>query len=530
MYKIIFILIVSLLILTTETKSQVFNDQVYKFSKVLSLVKTFYVDSVNQDDLLENAIVGMLKELDPHSIYISKDEVDEMNEPLQGNFEGVGIQFNILNDTIVVISPISGGPSDKLGILAGDRIVVIEGKNVAGIGIKNKDVVSKLKGEKGTIVNVGIWRKGFKDVLDFAIIRDKIPIYSIEAAFMATPDAAYIKLNRFAATTMSEFSQAMDKLKKLGAKNLILDLQGNSGGYLNTAIELADNILGENKLIVYTLGVSSPKQEYSSTSSGGFTEGKIIILVDEGSASASEIVSGAIQDWDRGLILGRRTFGKGLVQRPFNLPDGSLIRLTIARYFTPTGRLIQKDYEGGYNEYSKDIINRYNHGELSNEDSIHFPDSLKFKTLILKRNVYGGGGIMPDFFIPIDTSNYSSYYRDLVRKGILNKFVLTYIDENRKALSVEHPEFAKYRDNYMVSDKLLDELTAFAEKEKLPMNKEEYNKSKEDIRTQLKALLARDLWDSSEFYEIMNIKNEAYLKAVELMKNTSDYNKMLGVK
>lgn len=530
MNKVIIVLIVSLFVFVSNTKSQVFNDQIYKFSKVLSLVKTFYVDSVNQDQLLEDAIVGMLKELDPHSIYITKDEVDEMNEPLQGNFEGVGIQFNILNDTIVVVSPIAGGPSEKLGILAGDRIVTIEGKNVAGNGIKNKDVVEKLRGEKGTIVNVGIWRKGFKDNLDFAIVRDKIPIYSIDAAFMATPDAGYIKLNRFAATTMSEFNQAMDKLKKLGAKNLILDLQGNSGGYLNTAIELADNILGANKLIVYTEGINSPKQEYTSTSRGGFTDGKIIILVDEGSASASEIVSGAIQDWDRGLIIGRRTFGKGLVQRPFNLPDGSMIRLTIARYFTPTGRLIQKDYDGGYNEYSKDIINRYNHGELSNSDSIHFPDSLKFKTLVLKRNVYGGGGIMPDYFIPIDTTNYSTYYRDLVRKGILNKFILTYIDNNRKLLATEYPDFSKFRDKYIVSDKLLDELTAFAEKEKLTLKSDEFNKSKEDIRTQVKAMLARDLWNSSEFYEVMNIKNEAYTKAIELMKNTSEYNKMLGIK
>ena len=530
MNKLILFLIVLLVTFATEAKSQVFNDQVYKFSKVLSLVKTFYVDSVNQDDLLEDAIVGMLKELDPHSIYITKDEVDEMNEPLQGNFDGVGIQFNILNDTIIVVSPISGGPSEKLGILAGDRIVTIEGANVAGNGIKNKDVVAKLRGEKGTIVNVAIWRKGEKELLDFAIVRDKIPIFSIDAAFMATPDAGYIKLNRFAATSMNEFSLAMDKLKKQGAKNLILDLQGNSGGYLNIAIELADNILGEKKLIVYTEGISSPKQEYTSTSSGGFTEGKIIILVDEGSASASEIVSGAIQDWDKGLILGRRTFGKGLVQRPFNLPDGSMIRLTIARYYTPTGRLIQKDYEGGYNEYSKDIINRYNHGELSNADSIHFPDSLKYKTLVLKRNVYGGGGIMPDFFIPIDTTNYSSYYRDLVRKGILNKFILTYIDANRKSLSIEYPEFSKFRDNYIFSDKLLDELTAFAEKEELKLKPEEFNESKEDIRTQAKALLARDLWDSSEFFEIMNIKNDAYLKAVELMNNTTEYNKMLGIK
>lgn len=522
------LLLIIFISISVYANSQALNDQVYKFSKLLSLVKTFYVDSVNQEELVEEAIIGMLNHLDPHSIYISKKEVDEMNEPLQGNFEGIGVQFNILNDTIMVVSPTPGGPSEKLGILAGDRIVTIEGKNVAGVGIKNKDVLEKLRGEKGTQVKVGIFRKGTKDILDYTITRDKIPIYSLDAAYLAASEIGYIKLNRFAQTTMDEFNQAMDKLKKQGAKHLILDLQGNSGGYLNISIDLADNFFNERKLMVYTQGISSPKYEYNSTSNGGFTNGKVIVLVDEGSASASEIVSGALQDWDRGVIIGRRTFGKGLVQRPFNLPDGSMIRLTIARYFTPTGRSIQKPYEEGFTQYSKDIINRYNNGELSNEDSIHFPDSLKYKTLVNKRNVYGGGGIMPDIFIPIDTSSYSNYYRDLIRKGILNKFILTHIDNNRNLLKSSYTDFNKFKNEYVVSDKMLNELVEFAEKEKLPKNNDEFDKSKDDIKVQIKALIARDLWDTSEFFEVMNIKNDAYLKALEVIANDNLYNKIIG--
>ncbi|OFY73322.1 MAG: peptidase S41, partial [Bacteroidetes bacterium RIFOXYA12_FULL_33_9] len=380
--------------------SQEFNNSVFKLSKVLNLISTFYVDTVNQDQLTEEAIIGMLKFLDPHSIYISKEEVEEMNEPLEGNFEGVGVQFNILNDTIVVVSPIPGGPSEKVGIQAGDRFVTINGENVAGIGIRNNDVVEKLRGAKGTTVNVGMKRKGTKEILDFTITRDKIPIYSLDASYMINKEVGYIKLNRFAATTMEEYYKAVENLKANGAKHLIIDLQDNSGGYLNTSIDLADEFLKDQKLIVYTEGVKSPKHEYKATGRGNFEEGKVIVLVNEGSASASEILSGALQDWDRGVVIGRRTFGKGLVQRPFNLPDGAMIRLTIARYYTPTGRLIQKSYEGGFNDYSRDLINRYNSGEFLSEDSIHFPDSLKYKTLQNSRNVYGGGGIMPDIFIP----------------------------------------------------------------------------------------------------------------------------------
>ena len=450
-----------------------------------------------------------------------------MNEPLQGNFEGVGVQFNILNDTIIVVSPIAGGPSEKVGIQAGDRFVTINGKNVAGIGIKNQDVVDKLRGAKGTTVDVGMKRRGTKEILDFRITRDKIPIYSLDASYMINNEVGYIKLNRFAATTMEEYYKAVEKLKAKGAKNLIFDLQGNSGGYLNIAIDLADEFLKEDKLIVYTEGTHSPKEQYKSTNKGNFQDGRVIFLIDEGSASASEIVTGAIQDWDRGLIIGRRSFGKGLVQRPFNLPDGSMIRLTIARYYTPTGRLIQKSYEEGYNDYSRDLVNRYNKGELLNEDSIHFPDSLKFKTMLYKRNVYGGGGIMPDIFVPIDTTSISDYYRNIVRKGVLNKFVLTYTDKNRKDILAKYPTFEEFKTKFDVSDEILNALIADGEKEKITFVKEDFEKAKSLIQTQIKALIARDVWDSSEFYEIFNVENNALTEAIKVISDPVQYKKIL---
>lgn len=528
-------------VLPSQSYSQVFNEHLYKFSKVLGLVNTFYVDTIQQKKMVENAIIEMLHKLDPHSIYISKDDVKAMNEPLQGNFEGIGIQFNILNDTIYVISAISGGPSEKLGIRAGDRIVEIEGENMAGTGIKNKDVVSKLRGKKGTVVTVGITRRNVKDLLEFTITRDKIPIHSLDAAYLIDNNSGYIKINRFSASTLREFNEALARLKiesmegsyKLKGdssntlSHLILDLRGNSGGYLNAAIDLADHFLDSRKLIVYTEGINSPKRLYKSSSKGNFKDGKVIVLVNEYSASASEIVSGAIQDWDRGVIIGRRTFGKGLVQRQYNLPDSSMIRLTIARYYTPTGRLIQKAYSKGYQDYSRDIINRYNSGELTNEDSIHFPDSLKYKTLQYNRTVYGGGGIMPDIFVPLDTTDYTDYYRDMVRKGIINTFVLNYIDKNRKKLEKEYPDFDIYNKAFVVNDDLLFELLEYAEKEELEKNEEEFEISKDDIRLVVKALIARDMWETSEYFEIMNTKNETFQKALEVLKNKMLYNKLL---
>ena len=510
----IFVAIVNV---TLNGQMRLFNENSYKFGKALDYINSYYVDTTNQPKLVESAIIGMLKELDPHSSYMTAKEVKEMNEPLQGNFEGIGVSFQILSDTIYIINPIAGGPSEKIGVLAGDKIIKIDGKNVAGIKITNNDVFAKLRGNKGTKVTISVLRKGSSELLDYTITRDKIPIYSIDATYMVNSETGYIKLVRFAQTSGKEFENAMEKLQKQKMKNLILDLTDNGGGYLEEAVFLADQFLDAKKLIVYTQGVHSPKQEYSSTSRGMFEKGNLVILIDEGSASASEILSGAIQDWDRGVIVGRRSFGKGLVQRPLFFEDGSMLRLTIARYYTPSGRLIQKPYENGVEAYEKDLINRYNNGELSNKDSIHFPDSLKRYTLVEKRVVYGGGGIMPDYFVPIDTSHYSVYYRDLVRKGILNKFVLSFIDQNRAKLKSSFPDFASYKSNFN-TDTVFTKLITYAETDGLKPNQDDINKSKSEITMLLKAYIARDLWDSNEFCQIVNEDNAMLKQALQVIQ------------
>lgn len=529
MLKVKFIITVFAILVSLFGFSQI-NTQAsaYKLSRVLDIINLFYVDSVKNDKLVEAAIIEMLKELDPHSVYVSQDEVKEMNEPLEGNFEGVGIQFNIYNDTIMVVNPIPGGPSEKLGIRAGDRIIKIDGENVAGVQIKNNDVFKKLRGKKGTLVAVAISRKGEKNLIDFTIERDKIPIYSLDASYMVDKEIGYIKLNRFSATTMTEFGEAITKLKTLGVKDLILDLSGNGGGYLNTAVDLADQFLEDKKMVVYTQGINSPRSDYRATNAGEWGNGRLIVLVDEGSASASEIVSGAIQDWDRGLIVGRRTFGKGLVQRPFNLTDGSLIRLTVARYYTPAGRLIQKSYEKGYNEYSKDIVNRYNNGELIHADSIHFPDSLKFQTLNSKRNVYGGGGIMPDIFVPLDTTLYTDYYRSIMRKGLANRYVMSYLDNNRNSLKEKYPDFNKFKTEFEVDNVMLDSLISLATKNDIPKKDDELEKSKSDFKIIIKAMIANNLWNNSEYFEILNPSRPEYMKAIEVLRDKKGYSKKLS--
>jgi carboxyl-terminal processing protease len=424
------------------------SDNAIKIETLIRYVDRYYVDSVNDKKLIENAIRNFLKELDPHSVYLTKEELEEMNEPLIGNFEGIGIQFNILNDTILVISPISGGPSEKLGIMAGDKIVKINGENVAGTGITNSDVTKKLRGQKGTKVEVSIQRRDVKKIVDYTITRDKIPIFSVDASYMVNPEIGYIKVNRFSATTMDEFRKSLEALRTSGMKHLVLDLRGNSGGYLSTAIELADEFLSDNKMIVYTNGRSFPKDERYATGKGGFESGKLAVLVDNGSASASEIVAGAVQDWDRGLIVGRRTFGKGLVQKPYNLPDGSAIRLTIQRYYTPTGRCIQKPYE----EYKDDYFHRLERGEFFSQDSIRMPDSLVYYTPH-KRKVYGGGGIIPDEFVPVDTTYNSDFLSELSRKGVFYQFAIRYVDENRKKIQKSYPDFESFKNNFTIESK-----------------------------------------------------------------------------
>lgn len=495
-----------------------------KFAQLLSHIGSSYVDEVDQAKLVEEAIVQMLKKLDPHSIYISKEDLEEMNEPLVGNFDGIGIRFNIHKDTILVVSPISGGPSEKLGIRAGDKIIEIEGASVAGVGIKNKDVMEKLRGDRGTKVKVSIARSGVKNLLTFNITRDKIPIYSVDASYMVTPSVGYIKVNRFSATTMTELREGLTDLKSKGMEHLILDLQGNGGGYLKTAIDMSDEFLDENKLIVYTEGKAFPRNNTHAKNPGMFEKGKLVVLIDEGSASASEIVSGAVQDWDRGLVIGRRSFGKGLVQRPVNLPDSSAVRLTISRYYTPSGRCIQKPYDEGVDEYRKEKSTRFANGELSTTDSISFPDSLKFYTNG-KRIVYGGGGIMPDVFVPLDTNFQSQYYSRLWNKGVYNSFIYEYLDRNRQALMNDYPDFQSFKKNFEVDQSLVDELVAFGEKEEVPFDKEGYEKSKEHIHARLRAQIAQNLWDTSAFYEIMNTMSPAYQKAILVLQDGT-YEKM----
>jgi len=504
-------------------KSQMISQEAFKFIKAMEWINNYYVDTVHEDKLVEEAIIEMLQELDPHSTYLSKEEVKEMNEPLQGNFEGIGVSFNILNDTIFIISTIPGGPSEKVGIQAGDKIIKIEKENVAGTGITNSQVIKRLRGDKGTKVDVTILRKNEPKPLEFTITRDKIPIFSLDASYMIDKKTGYIKLNRFASTTNDEFISALKDLQKKDMESLILDLTGNGGGYLDEAVKLADEFLKKDRLIVYTEGVNSPKREYFATSSGEMEKGHLVVLVDEGSASASEIVSGALQDWDRAVIVGRRTFGKGLVQRPLLLPDGSMIRLTIARYYTPTGRLIQKPYEEGVEEYQKDLLNRYKEGQLTSKDSIHFPDSLLYRTLVNERKVYGGGGIMPDYFVPIDTSNQSDYYRNLIRKGILNRFVLNYIDKERISLEKEYTDFSDFKGEYEITDGFMHELVVFAESEGLPASEEGLEISGDKISLLLKAYIARDLWDTSEFYEIYNQGDPIVQKATEVLNNWERY-------
>jgi carboxyl-terminal processing protease len=516
------------LLISIQGFSQVLNENTYKLGRTLGLIDAWYVDSTDINKLTETTIVEMLRTLDPHSVYISAKDVKEMNEPLNGNFEGIGIQFNLLRDTIIVIEPISGGPSKKVGLLAGDRIIVINGEKVAGIGISTTGVRTRLMGMKGTKVNLSVFRKGEKGILDFTIIRDKIPINSLDAAYMLDKETGYVKLNKFAATTTKEFMNAVDSLRKNNMKNLVLDLRSNGGGYMVAATDIADKFFSDKKLLVYIRGRKNPRQDYMSEGKGTLSDTRIAVLTDEGSASASEILAGAVQDWDRGVIVGRRTFGKGLVQNGFYLTDGSMIRLTIARYYTPTGRLIQSPYNEGYDKYLENFYKRYTDGELITADSTHFPDSLKFRTLVNKRTVYGGGGIMPDMFIPADTSKYSDYYRGLVRKGVVNSFTLEYSDKNRKKLASEYKTFEDFKKRFSFSP---DEIAAFikkAEDSGVKYNEQQFAISKGEVLNVMKALIASNMWQINEYFRILNEDDVVIQKALQVVSDKVAYNKILG--
>lgn len=478
-----------------------------------------YVEDVDFESIVETAIVNMLEEMDPHSVYIPAEDLQAADEPLNGNFEGVGIQFNIFKDTIMVVSPISGGPSEKLGIMAGDRIVTVDGELVAGIGVTNKDVQRLLKGPKGTLVTVGIKRGNESDLITFEIIRDKIPIYSVDASFMVTPEIGYIKVNRFAKTTMTEMYSAFLKLKRAGMKDLVLDLQGNGGGMLRTAIQMADEFLSEDKLLVYTEGRMFPRENTRARIPGRFEKGRLVVLIDQGSASASEIVSGAVQDWDRGLIVGRRSFGKGLVQRPVRLTDDSAVRLTVQKYYTPAGRCIQKSYEEGVEEYRKEKYQRFESGELMSMDSLELPDSLKYATRITGRTVYGGGGILPDVFVPLDTTDNSAYFSSILRKGLDSRFALSYVDSLRTELESEFPTEDEFMEKFEVDEAMSADFQEFLTAEGIEWDADGWTRSGNAITLRLKAMIGRNLVEPSTFYRVISGLNESLQKAVTILED-----------
>ncbi|HNF48278.1 MAG TPA: S41 family peptidase [Chitinophagales bacterium] len=499
------------------------NAQMYqqKMGTFLNLLDNYYVEDVNVDSLVEIGIREILKSLDPHSVYMDATETKKANEPLEGNFEGVGVQFQIYQDTIQIVHVIEGGPSKKVGIQDGDKIIFVDTANVAGVGITNDGVFKKLRGKKGTHVTVKIKRYGENDLLDFEIIRDKIPIYAIEAKYMASPDIGYVKLSRFSATATEETQQAIDSLKKAGAKKIILDLTDNGGGYLNQAHALSDLFLENGKLVVYSSGRSQPRIDLNATEAGDFEKGDLVIMVNQNTASASEIVSGAVQDWDRGLIVGRRTYGKGLVQKGYTLPDMSMVRLTMAHYYTPSGRNIQKSYAKGIEKYHEDIEDRYESGELFDEKKLKLTDSTQYFTAD-KRVVYGGGGITPDIFVPMDTLWNSKYYQKLVRTGSFNQFTLVYINDNRVAMQKKYPTADAYIKNFSIDDSLLQKFYAFAKDKKAePDSAEVWSQSIPTIKSQLKGLIGQDLFNSSVYWQVTNLQNPIYVRALNAFTDGS---------
>ena len=564
-----------------EAKAQkienIYSLQVQKMNRLLQIINFYYVDTVDFEKIVEKGTVEMLKELDPHSSYIPKKDVARTNEPLQGNFEGIGVSFQIIKDTITVIEPIAGGPSEQIGIRAGDKIVIIDDSVATGKVATNSWVFSKLRGKKGTKVVVKIKRSNNPELLTFTIIRDKIPVHSVEAYFMINKDLGYIQLHRFSQTTIDEFTQAMAELKNEGMKNLILDLRGNTGGYMNTAVDIVNEFIPKDRLVLYTQNnQTGNKQTYKTTKHGTFERGKLVILIDEYSASASEIVSGAIQDWDRGIIVGRRSFGKGLVQIPTILPDSSTVRLTVSRYYIPSGRCVQKPYENT-EDYSRDLIKRYNAGELTSADSIHFPDSLKYYTEG-RRVVYGGGGVMPDVFVPMDTTKVSEYYWKLYRNNIFNQFVLSYMEQHKDNLLQQYPDINSFDEKYKIDKATMKEFTDYALKENVKdsisfdfnsyldrfvaLNKDTLNKIFTSYKTvkdnnsfqkmladyideemekrkkidetfntnayierQLKTLMARSLYGSNKSSKIWLTMDETYKRAIEIINDNSMFKK-----
>lgn len=496
-------------------------DQVKKLQMAQIAITSLYVDSVDQNKLTEDAINGMLSKLDPHSSYTNAKDTKKLNEPLNGNFEGIGVSFNMVKDTLLVLQVISKGPCEKAGVQAGDRIIAVNGIKIAGVKMDRDSIMTKLRGPKGTIANLQIVRRGAQGILNFRVVRDKIPLNTVDAAYMISPTAGYIHLDSFGATSGREVHDKILELQKKGMTDLILDLSMNGGGYLNAAQEVASEFLPDGSMIVYTDGRMAPRQELRSEGYGLMqTNGRIVVLVDEFTASAAEIVTGAVQDYDRGTIIGRRTFGKGLVQRPIDLPDGSMIRLTVSHYYTPSGRCIQKPYKKGEkSEYDRDLEDRYTRGELTSIDSIHLDSTKVYKTLVKGRTVYGGGGIMPDIFVPLDTTTYVPYYRTLRRYNIINDWTLRYVDENRKQLKRKYRTFEDYEKNFVVPTSLTDSIMAEGKRKKVePKDDKELQSALSDLRFTLKATIAYDLWDRNEYFKLVNKRSDIVKRALEFLK------------
>ena len=511
-------------IITATAAAQQFMPA-HKLQYAEQAISKLYVDSVDQDKLVEDAIVGMLKSLDPHSSYTNAKETQELNEPLEGSFSGIGISFNMATDTLYIIETIGGGPSERVGILPGDRIIKVNDTVIAGVKMLNSDIMKRLRGPKGTDVDVTILRYegATPDTIDFRITRDDIPIFSVDAAYIVEPGIGYIRLNKFGAETHKEFVEAANKLKEEGMKDLILDLSDNGGGYLQASVDILGELLPSGSLAVFTEGRNNPKYEYFAFPSGKkplLNDGRLVVMMNQFSASASEITAGAIQDWDRGVVVGRRSFGKGLVQRPVPFPDGSMMRLTVAHYYTPTGRDIQKPYtKGDADAYANDILDRFNSGELMHADSIKYIDSLKVKTLRLARPIYGGGGISPDRFVGIDTTENTKYYRQVMAKGLINRFAIKTVDKDRKEILAKYPTDAEFLKGYSISDAQLQELFDLATEEKIEFNAEEADLSKPLFSMVLKGLIGRDIYDSSTYFKVYNERDPMFHKALEVIRS-----------
>ena len=480
-------------------------------------ISALYVEDVDEKKIVEQAIKGMLEELDPHSTYLTAEENDKSNETLMGSFDGIGVQFNMVEDTLFIVQPIPDGPSERVGILAGDRIITVNDTAIAGVKMSQEAIMKRLRGPRGTKVKLGVTRRGVKEVLYFTVIRDKIPVNTVDAAYIIRPGVGYIKISGFGATTVQEFEDKLTELRRQGATSLILDLQGNGGGLLMAAVGLANEFLKRDQMVVYTEGRRSPKSGYLADGHGSFRDGKLVVLIDEYSASASEIVSGAVQDWDRATIIGRRSFGKGLVQRPIEFHDGSLIRLTVAKYYTPVGRCIQKPY-GKDVDYGDDIEERLRHGELTNRDSIHFPDSLKYSTMVNHRTVYGGGGIMPDIFVPLDTTRINQYYRNVTAKNVVFNTSFKYVERNRRSLTRRYRAFMDFNRTFEVGPDVLKAFLDKAKEEKVEYNEEQYQHCLPIFKTQLKATIARLLWGMDAYYQVIQELDESVQRAVVFME------------